>query len=166
MLRDKSLIPLSHQHQHSLALCVRLSRAVQAGPVDLPAWQAEIAQQFQQETSIHFAAEEKEVFPQAERFPEIHPLVRELRAEHAALRELFARAADRSLDRVTLTELGEQLAAHIRKEERQLFEAMQKHMGREELEAMGAALERALAEASQACAVPGQRPHPSRTECD
>ena len=27
MLRDKSLIPLSHQHQRALALCVRIDRA-------------------------------------------------------------------------------------------------------------------------------------------
>jgi hemerythrin-like domain-containing protein len=166
MLRDKSLIPLSHQHQHSLALCVRLSRAVEAGEVDLQAWQAEIAQQFQQETSIHFAAEEKEVFPRAERFPEIQPLVQELRAEHEVLRDFFARAAKRTLDQASLAALGERLAAHIRKEERQLFEAMQEHMSREELEAMGSALERALAEAAQACALPRQRPHPSRKERD
>ena len=29
MLRDRNLIPLSHQHQHALALCVRLDRALQ-----------------------------------------------------------------------------------------------------------------------------------------
>jgi len=44
MLRDKNLIPLSHQHQHALALCVRLDRALQAGEVDAEAWQAEIQQ--------------------------------------------------------------------------------------------------------------------------
>jgi hypothetical protein len=27
MLRDKGLIPLSRQHQHALALCVRIERA-------------------------------------------------------------------------------------------------------------------------------------------
>ena len=63
MLRDKNLIPLSHQHQHCLALCVRLDRAIQAGGVDLEAWQAEIQQMFEQEIAFHFAAEEKELFP-------------------------------------------------------------------------------------------------------
>jgi hemerythrin-like domain-containing protein len=158
MLRDKNLIPLSHQHQHSLAICVRLDRATQAGKVDLEAWQTEIAQAFQQEIGIHFAAEEKEVFPRAARFPEMLPLVEELRGEHTALRDFFAHAANRTLDQAALAEFGERLAAHIRKEERQLFQAMQEHMGREELEAMGSALERSLAEASQACALPGQRP--------
>ena len=65
MLRDKNLVPLSHQHQHCLALCVRLDRAIQAGDVDLEAWQAEIQQMFEQEIAFHFAAEEKELFPVA-----------------------------------------------------------------------------------------------------
>jgi len=154
MLRDKNLIPLSHQHQHSLAICVRLDRAIQAGEVDLEAWQAEIAQAFEQATGIHFAAEEKEVFPRAARFPEMQALVQELLAEHTVLRGLFSEAASRSLDRAGLGKLGEKLAAHIRKEERQLFEAMQKSMGAEELRVMGSALERALAEVSQTCVVP------------
>jgi hypothetical protein len=63
MLRDKNLVPLSHQHQHALALCVRLDRALLAGEVDPVPWQAEIQQIVEQEIMIHFAAEEKEVFP-------------------------------------------------------------------------------------------------------
>ena len=47
MLRDKNLIPLSHQHQHALALCVRIERASPIADADVAAWQAEIAQQFQ-----------------------------------------------------------------------------------------------------------------------
>ncbi len=154
MLRDKNLIPLSHQHQHSLAICVRLDRAIQAGEVDLEAWQAEIALAFASEIGIHFAAEEKEVFPRAARLAELQGLVGELLTEHAVLRELFVRAGARDLDRRGLKELGEKLAAHIRKEERQLFEGMQKRLHPEELGVMGLALERALATASQVCVAP------------
>ena len=49
MLRDKNLIPLSHQHQRALALCVRIDRAQPIPAADLPAWQAEIEQHFEQE---------------------------------------------------------------------------------------------------------------------
>ena len=42
MLRDKNLIPLSRQHQHALALCVRIERAIQAGEIDTQAFQSEI----------------------------------------------------------------------------------------------------------------------------
>jgi hemerythrin-like domain-containing protein len=156
MLRDPSLIPLSHQHQHALALCVRLDRAMLAGQVDSEAFQSEIEQLFAQEISIHFAAEEEVVFPAALKFTALQPLVAELVAEHARLRELLMRTQARDLDLASLRGLGVELAAHIRKEERQLFEGMQKRMPAEDLASMGSALERALAAASNACLLPGE----------
>ncbi len=154
MLRDKNLIPLSRQHQHALALCVRLDRALQAKSVDLQAWQSEIQTIFENEIGTHFAAEEKELFPAASRFPELEQLVRELQVEHKILRELFAAAAARTLDEPSLCVLVEKLAQHIRKEERQLFETTQRLMGPEELSALGVALNEALQNATQACAMP------------
>ena len=154
MLRDRNLIPLSRQHQHALALCVRLDRALQADKVDMETWQAEIQQHFEQEIKIHFTAEEKEVLPVAAKIAELRTLVDELLAEHAVLRGLFTQAAARRLDADGLRAFVGKLSAHIRKEERQLFESMQQRMAPEEMEAMGAALERALAEASQACMLP------------
>jgi hemerythrin-like domain-containing protein len=154
MLRDQSLVPLSRQHQHALALCVRLDRAIQAGEIDLEAWQAEIHQQFESEIGIHFAAEEKELFPAAARFPELQSLVEELLAEHIVLRDYFSRAAARGLDQQDLKSFGEKLVGHIRKEERQLFEGMQKVMSSQELAVVGAALDEALKNASEACVLP------------
>lgn len=164
MLRDKNLIPLSRQHQHALALCVRLDRAIRAGEIDVEAWQAEIQQQFESEIGIHFAAEEKELFPAAARFPELRSLAEELLAEHVLLRDCFTRAASRSLDQHGLGDLGEKLTQHIRKEERQLFEGMQKLMSSQQLASLGAALDEALANASKACALPNEatRLWPSR----
>ena len=154
MLRDKNLIPLSHQHQHCLALCVRLDRAIQAGDVDLEAWQAEIQQIFEQEIAFHFAAEEKELFPAAARFPELQPLVQELVTGHVLLRDFFSRAAARTLHMAGLQVLVEKLASHIRKEERELFEGMQRLMNPEELSLEGAALHQSLTVASNACSLP------------
>ena len=156
MLRDQNLVPLSRQHQHALALCVRLDRALQNGAVDLEAWQAEIQQLFEQEIAIHFAAEEKVVFPAAGRFPDLRRLVEDLVGEHALLRSLCLRAAERSLNEPDLCSLAETLSAHIRKEERQLFEGMQKRMTPDELAALGAGLDQALADASQACVLPSE----------
>jgi hemerythrin-like domain-containing protein len=156
MLRHPSLIPLSRQHQHALALCVRLDRAMQAGEINLDAWQAEIQQQFESEIGIHFAAEEKELFPSAARFPALQPLLDELLAEHTLLRDYFARAAARTLDRQSLATFGEKLTNHIRKEERQLFEGMQKIMSSQELATLGRALDEGLKNASQACILPNQ----------
>jgi hemerythrin-like domain-containing protein len=156
MLRDRNLIPLSHQHQHALALCVRLNRAIEAGGLDLEAWQAELQQIFEQEIAAHFAAEEKELFPVAARFPELQSLVAELLTGHAVLRDFFSRAAARTLHSAGLQALVEKLASHIRKEERQLFEEMQRLLTPEELAAVGASLEKALANASTACLLPNQ----------
>ena len=156
MLRDKNLIPLSRQHQHALALCVRLDRAIQAGEIDPEAWHTEIQQLFEGEIGIHFAAEERELFPAAARFSELKPLVDELVIEHVLLRDFFSRAAARSLDPRSLGEFGQKLARHIRKEERQLFEGMQKVMNPEDLALLGAALDEALKEASTSCALPNE----------
>ncbi len=154
MLRDANLIPLSRQHQHALALCVRLDRAIQAGEIEHEAWQAEIQQQFEQEISIHFAAEEKDLFPAAAQFPQLQALVAELLHDHEVLRDLFARAAARLLDRTSLGTFAQKLSQHIRKEERQLFEGIQKVMSPQELAALGEALDESLKNTSDVCVMP------------
>jgi hemerythrin-like domain-containing protein len=151
MLRDKNLVLLSHQHQRALALCVRMDHAFEAGNIDLEAWQSELEQQFASEVDFHLAAEEKKVFPAAARFPELHALVKELLAEHAVLREFFARAVARTLDATSLESYAEILVGHIRKEERQLFEQMQSLMSPEELADIGAALNAAIKDSSKTC---------------
>ena len=89
MLRDKNLIPLSRQHQHALALCVRINRAAMDTPMEVKAWQEEIQQHFEQEIQYHFAAEEAYLFPAARRYSELSLLVEELLGEHAQLRQYF-----------------------------------------------------------------------------
>ncbi len=153
MLRDKNLIPLSHQHQHALALCVRIDRAIQAGEVDLPAWQSEIHQCFEQEIRIHFEAEEKALFPAAIRAG-LGSLVKDLLEDHVALRQYFARAAAQMMDVSELHAFANQLSAHIRKEERQLLEDMQRLISSAEMTGIGAALEKELAAATSACVLP------------
>jgi hemerythrin-like domain-containing protein len=154
MLRDKSLVPLSRQHQHALALCVRINRAALASPAELKAWQSEVKQHFELEIQYHFAAEEEHIFPVARRYSELRLLVDELAAEHAELRNYFAQAKARELDRAQLRRFVETLSAHIRKEERQLFEEMQRRMPAGELAALGEQVEGSLAAAPQACITP------------
>jgi hemerythrin-like domain-containing protein len=159
MLRDKALVPLSRQHQHALALCVRIDRA-RPGTEDLQIWQAEIAAHFRQEIRIHFAAEELVLFPAARKFSELASLVEELSIEHMMLREDFAEAEARSLSVEGMLAFAERLSAHIRKEERQLFERMQDLMSSEEIATLGAILEDNLKDATQACAIPARAPGP------
>ena len=154
MLRDKNLIPLSRQHQHALALCVRIDRASPVGGADLAGWQSEIAQHFQNEIKFHFAAEEQVLFPAAQRFPDLIALIDDLLTDHAALRESFAKAEAGRMSGTELSAFGQRMSAHIRKEERQLFERMQDLVSAEELALLGARLDEALKEAAQACALP------------
>ncbi len=156
MLRNQNLVPLSHQHQHALALCVRIERALQAGDVDLAAWQDEIRQIFDQEIGVHFDAEEKHLFPAAQQFGELHALVRDLLGEHDVLRKYFASAGANRMNRDELGAFAATLSAHVRKEERQLFERLQRLAEPEELSRLGAALNQALGAASDACLLPNQ----------
>jgi hemerythrin-like domain-containing protein len=154
MLRDQNLIPLSHQHQRALALCVRIERSLDAGKVDVHGWQLEIEQHYLQDIQFHFAAEEQVLFPAASRFPELEPLVKELLQEHASLRGFFELATRREMDRPELGEFAKLLSSHIRKEERQLFEAMQKLVSAEDMAELGKRLEQSLQGASHACILP------------
>jgi hemerythrin-like domain-containing protein len=141
MLRDKNLIPLSHQHQHALAMCVRLDRALAKSNADLAAWQEEIAGIWESEIRFHFEAEERVLFPAAEKYPALQPLVQQLIAEHKTLRDFFARAKARQMDAAALKIFGETLSQHIRTEERQLFEECQRQMAADEMSRTGAAMD-------------------------
>jgi len=154
MLRDKNLVPLSRQHQHALALCVRLDRALPSEGLDLDAWQSEIGAMFEQEIGAHFSAEEEVLFPAAGRYRELAGIVEELRAEHQALRELFRRAGARELGKADLSVLGQTLTRHIRKEERVLFEGMQKAMSEAELARLGRELDGLLK--ATTCVLPSE----------
>ena len=157
MLRDKNLIPLSHQHQHALAMCVRLDRALANCDADLDTWQEEIAGTWESEIRFHFEAEEKVLFPAAEKYTALGPLLKQLLSEHATLRDFFARAKTRHLDVAALKTFGETLSRHIRTEERQLFEECQRQMPAEELARTGAAMEEYFSKSGMpgaSCALP------------
>jgi iron-sulfur cluster repair protein YtfE (RIC family) len=156
MLRDPALIPLSHQHQHALALCVRIDRASPIPDSDLPAWLAEINQHFQHEILVHFAAEEQVVFPAARRFTDLILLIDELVTDHESLRASFQAATAGTLLPRELPAFAQRLSAHIRKEERQLFELMQQLLSAEQLADLGKQLAAVLKDADNACLLPNE----------
>ena len=156
MLRDPSLVPLSRQHQHALALCVRIRRAGLSTLEERHAWQAEIEQHFQYEIQHHFAAEEAHIFPEARAIPELSPLVDELVTEHAQLRAEFSQAAARMLDAAGLRRFAETLSGHIRKEEGLLFEGMQRKLPAEKMHEIGARVAQTLAQVPEICITPAE----------
>jgi hemerythrin-like domain-containing protein len=141
MLRDPSLAPLSRQHQHALALCVRIDRAPRSTVQENAAWQKEIVRLYEQEIRFHFDAEERVLFPAAARFTELCPLVDVLRGEHVGLRAEVAAAAEGNMTGPELQDFAAHLSAHVRREERELFEGMQKLFSAEELARLGAAVD-------------------------
>jgi hemerythrin superfamily protein len=159
MLRDKNLIPLSHQHRRALILCVGINRSQPIAEKQLTEWQGEIDRQFQREISNHFLAEEDIVYPAAARFPELAGLVKELRAEHQSLRVGFAEAGLRKMSAEHLVDFGRSLSAHIRREERELFQGLQRLLSPDELADLGSKLDVALRDAGQTCAVPVEVEH-------
>ena len=110
------------------------------------AWQAEIQRIFVGEIQNHFEAEERTLFPLALRFAGLGRLVDELLGEHARLRDYFALASETTMDPAKLHDFSRKLAAHIRKEERELFESLQKLLPAQEMAMLGRALGEALEE--------------------
>ncbi len=140
MLRSPALAPLSRQHQHVLALCVRIQRAFappephqQRGSTDPADWQRELAALYENEMRHHFDAEEQIEFPAARRFAELAPLVDRLLAEHQQIRAAITNANDAG----RLLDVAALLTAHVRAEENELFEGMQRLLSAAELAALG-----------------------------
>ena len=157
MLRDKSLVPLSRQHQHALALCVRIKRALQGPKADLVGWQEEIERIFEDEIRDHFEAEERILFPKAAEVPELKSLVAELLAEHGTLRDFFGKAAAGQLQASELGQFARTLSQHIRKEEGQLFELSQRIFSAVQLGEIGTEFASVLEESithARKCALP------------
>lgn len=159
MLRDKNLIPLSHQHQHALALCVRIGKAfADAGATpDVHPWEQEIVKAFDEEISFHFQAEERVLFPAADRHEELQDLVDSLRIEHTLIRRNVDRARSRQFTVTDLQVFTATLSEHIRKEERQLFEPMQQLLSPAELDRVGREMQALFVSAglpAAACQIP------------
>ena len=147
MLRDKSLIPLSRQHQHALALWCG-SIAHRPSPTRIsPHGKRKSTQLCQTEITIHFAAEEQVLFPEARSFPESDSTGRRTAGGSCRAARMFAKA-EANLSARGSFGLAQRLSAHIRKEERQLFERLQELLKPEELASWGR-LDEALKDAAQ-----------------
>lgn len=148
MKRHASLIPLSHDHHDTLVVAQGLIRGRPTAPrsdwpTDRRAQADRVAAFYESTLRPHFAAEEADVFPLAERLlPHHADLVEALRKDHADLRaEILALPARSDADLAArLPALGARLEAHVRSEERVLFEAVQQAASPAELERLGARL--------------------------
>jgi hemerythrin-like domain-containing protein len=142
MKRDPHLAPLSHEHQHGLAVALRLRRATADSAL---AAKAEFISFWEEEGERHFRAEEEVLLPAvAAHVPPAHEAVVRMLVEHVELRR---RAAELSLAPVPelddLHALGDHLHQHIRYEERVLFPLIEDELPEAKLAELGSALQRA-----------------------
>lgn len=158
MLRHPSLIPLSHQHQHGLALCVRIERGLRDEALRETDAQADdstkirdlasrVSDMYDIELRNHFEVEEKILFPAILEKLGPMPLVDELVAEHRKIEKQVeaTNSATGSADRrERLLEFAAMLGAHIRREERELFEDIQKRLPPEIMDALAQAINSAV----------------------
>lgn len=137
--RHDSLVPLSHQHQHALALAVIIRRRFGAEKGQRT-WQGEmvakVQKAYQAELQGHFEVEETVLFPQMERHLGRLELVSELLRDHQSLRN-FVKQLEEVVELHTLDGFAALLEAHVRKEERQLFVEFEKRMPAEEAVKIG-----------------------------
>lgn len=137
MLRHPGLIPLSHDHQHALALCVLAERDVAAGAAEaVSRAAAAIVDAFDGEILDHFRFEEDVLFPVCESVEPLVEIVAELRSEHARMTGLIADLRAHP-EKHRVLEFCSTLRAHVRKEESVLFERAQELLPAETLNAIG-----------------------------
>jgi hemerythrin-like domain-containing protein len=145
MRRDPSLHPLSHQHQHGLALSVLIDRGLKSDPSPerLNDLAAKIATTWTVELQGHFQVEEEILFPAVRPQLADGAIVDDLIRQHRNLESLIQRIAvaqgDQRLQLVI--EFGELLSQHIRIEERQLFEEIQARLTADQMAALGRQIE-------------------------
>ena len=138
VLRDPALIPLSQQHHNGLALCVLTERSL--GADASPANVAKLAQRaidrYEIELTNHFGIEEQLLFPVLERELGKMAIIAELVADHRALAAMIdqLRSAPSAERLETFCDL---LRRHIRREENELFQDIQRRLPPGVLETVG-----------------------------
>jgi len=141
MHRHPSLVPLSHQHQHGLALSVLIERGLPGDPTE-----AKIQELRRQSLAFadvelggHFKVEEELVFPVIRAAFGSSDLIDGLVDDHRemeALSEEIRSSSGKPLLKALAT-FGSLLRQHIRTEERKLFQEIQERLSEEEIQALG-----------------------------
>ncbi len=149
-MRHPSLIPLSQDHHHGLALALRCRKQAlgQLKPMGLKGLKEraqELRDFFANHLVVHFRAEEEALFPKLrELAPESAALVDQLMREHRQLRDAVAQLeTDAGLGKLVF-DFGDLLERHIRKEERELFPLFEHDVGATGAEAVGAEIKKIL----------------------
>jgi iron-sulfur cluster repair protein YtfE (RIC family) len=136
--RHPALVSLSQDHQRELAHAGRLLRAADAKSEQRLVAASAYTDAFFAETIEHFRREEEILFPLYLRHAGSTPILERILREHMQLhglaRALRAEAAAGEIRPETLRTIGELLHEHVRVEERELFEEIERIVPAAELE--------------------------------
>ena len=138
MKRHPALIPLSRDHHKALSVAQKMRRA-DDGPEAAALFQA----YWEQHGKVHFRIEEEVLLPSWAHLGEVnHLAASRLAQEHLEIRAAVLELAARP-ELELVRDLGQRLAAHVRFEERELFDLIEDDLAPPELERLA----RAVAEA-------------------
>jgi hemerythrin-like domain-containing protein len=137
MKRHETLAPLSREHHGALILAQLIKRNApeyKGLPTTISDKVVYAIDYYTNELKAHFKKEELLLKIVKDLHPEIARLSDEIVAEHALLRGLVLSLKKAFDPEAVLNELGNELDAHIRKEERVLFPLIQEHCTEEMLQ--------------------------------
>jgi iron-sulfur cluster repair protein YtfE (RIC family) len=151
-MRHPSLVPLSHDHHHGLALALRcrkqaLGQLKPMGAAGLRERTNEFLEFYRTNLVAHFRAEEEVLFPLLRTsLPGNDAMLDELISQHEQLRQAASQLESGSGLAKLIFDLGDLLERHIRKEERELFPLFEAHIDSAKAESVGAELKKILDE--------------------
>jgi iron-sulfur cluster repair protein YtfE (RIC family) len=131
--RHPSLVPLSHDHHHGLALALRcrkqaLGQIKPTGAEGLRLRAREFLTLYAAELRSHFEAEEGILFPKMSlHVPEGQELIADLMRDHESVRLAVPKLQETVGLGKVIFDLGDLLERHIRREERELFPLFEQH---------------------------------------
>jgi len=139
--RHPALVALSEDHHHELVQARRLLTAAGGPPDERTRVASAYVDLFFSETVEHFRREEETVFPLYAGHPAantelLERVLREHMELHGLARGLRTEAAAGDVSGETLAQLGALLRAHVRLEERELFEDVQRLVPADELDTL------------------------------
>jgi iron-sulfur cluster repair protein YtfE (RIC family) len=149
-MRHPSLVLLSHDHHHGLALALRcrkqgLGQIKPMGGEGLRERATEVLEFYQANLVAHFKAEEEFLFPlMREQVAGCAELLDQLIKDHDQLRRAVPLLESGTGLAKLIFDLGDLLERHIRAEERELFPLFEAHMNAVLAEQVGAKLKEML----------------------
>ncbi|CAL1517347.1 hemerythrin domain-containing protein [Chitinophaga sp. MM2321] len=131
MQRHSTLVPLSHEHKRLLFVCRYLKKnaaAYEGFPLETQARFEYIVKVFQELMVPHIRKEEYLFEKCIGKNATIDALVAELQSEHRSISRMYSGLVDSVQLDDDMDQLAISLEAHIRKEERELFELLQQEL--------------------------------------